>query len=166
MKIRIANKVVFDSIVDGIGLRAVIFTQGCNHKCKGCHNPQTWNFDGGIEEDTNNIVREILNNPLNKGITFSGGEPLEQASACLDILLGLKEQGYNDFWAYTGYNWENILKDEDKMKFVKELNVLVDGKFDINKKSYDLMFKGSSNQRVIDVQKSLENNSVVCIEYY
>ena len=163
MEIRIAGETVFDSIVDGTGLRAVIFTQGCKHHCFECHNRQTWDFNGGVIRETDKIVREILANPLDKGVTFSGGDPFEQSLKCLDIVLKLKSKGYSDFWAYTGYQWEALLEDSDRSQFLKELNVLVDGRFILEQKSLTLNFRGSSNQRIIDVQKSLSQKSVVLL---
>ena len=167
MKIRLASEVVFDSIVDGEGLRAVIYTQGCKHRCKDCHNSQTWDFAGGIVVEADDVVNEIGENILNPYVTFSGGDPFEQAEACGYILLRLKELGKENFWAYTGYLWEDLIYEtskhytKERYDFLKELDVLVDGRFDIDLKSYDLNYKGSGNQRVIDVQRSLKEGKVV-----
>lgn len=167
MKIRLADKIVFDSIVDGEGLRAVIYTQGCKHGCKECHNPQTWDFTKGILVEADEVIEEIAGNILNPYVTFSGGDPFEQPEACRYILLKLKELGKENFWSYTGYLWEELTDKNSKhytkerYEFLKELDVLVDGRFDINLKSYDLNYKGSANQRVIDVQRSLKEGKVI-----
>lgn len=157
MKIKLSG-IIYDSIVDGEGLRTVIFTQGCKHHCKGCHNKETWNFNGGYIKDIDELVEEIVENSLTDKITFSGGDPLEQPQECLLLLQKLKKKGFKNFWVYTGYTWDEIIKDKEKFSFIKECDVLVDGKFEIEKKSLDLKFKGSSNQRIIDIKKSLENN--------
>lgn len=172
MNIKLADEVVFDSIVDGNGLRAVIYTQGCRHHCESCHNPQTWAFDSGICRDTKDIVKEILDNELNPYITFSGGDPFEQPTECLDILLGLKEGGKSNFWAYTGYTFEALTNKDhkdysvEKYNFLKRLDVLVDGMFMKNLHSYNILYRGSSNQRIIDVKKSLIKGEVVLKDEY
>lgn len=169
MDIKLASDVMFDSIVDGDGLRATIFTQGCPHGCSGCHNPQTWEYDKGFIASADEVVTKIVKNSLNQHVTFSGGEPFEQASVCRDILLKLKKFGKNDFWAYTGYVWEELIDknskiySKDKFDFLLELDILVDGKFDISKKSMNLKYRGSSNQRIIKVKDSLDKNKVITL---
>ena len=166
MKIRLANSLQKGSIVDGEGIRAVIWTQGCTHNCPGCHNPETHSFDGGFVEDTRTIKNEISKLTLESGITFSGGDPILQVDACLDIAKFAKECNLN-VWCYTGFTFEELLKmSETKSKikeFLKFVDILVDGKFLIEQKSLNLKFRGSKNQRIIDVKKSLEREKVVLV---
>lgn len=144
-----------DSIVNGPGLRTVIWTKGCRHCCPGCHNtPESRSFNQGLLKSPEDLYREISGFELQSGVTFSGGDPMEQATACSALARMLKNEGIN-LWCYSGYLFEELQEKEDCMGFLKYIDVLVDGKFKIELKSYDLLFKGSSNQRLIDVQKSL-----------
>lgn len=169
MKIRLASDLQQDSIVDGEGIRAVIWTQGCPHKCLGCHNPQTHDLSAGIEVNLEQIYEAIDELEGQTGITFSGGDPFIQPEACSLIAEYALKKGYN-IWCYTGYTFEQLLElssiNKYYLEFLKKIDVLVDGKFDINKKSFNVKFAGSSNQRVIDVKKSLKNNRVVLVEKY
>ena len=158
MKIRIAG-FEEESIVDGEGVRFVIFTQGCPHKCPGCHNPETHDFNDGKEYDTSEIVEMFKKNPLISGITLSGGEPFCQPTACTELAREAHKLGLN-VWCYTGYSFETLLRDSDR-RLLSEIDVLVDGKFSKSLKSLALKFRGSSNQRIIDVQKSFQQNSIV-----
>ena len=161
MKVRLAANIKPDSIVDGEGIRTVIWFQGCLHHCKECHNPETWNFDGGIEFDVEEIKAEIKNLKYQNGVTLSGGDPFFQPIAALEIAKYAHSLGLN-VWCYTGFTFEELL-DEDiaKKEFLKNIDVLIDGRFEIAKKSLACKFRGSTNQRIIDVTKSLENNKVV-----
>ena len=161
MKVRLAVNIQPDSIVDGEGIRTVIWFQGCLHHCKECHNPETWNFDGGIEFDVEEIKAEIKNLKYQNGVTLSGGDPFFQPIAALEIAKYAHSLGLN-VWCYTGFTFEELL-DEDiaKKEFLKNIDVLIDGRFEIVKKSLACKFRGSTNQRIIDVTKSLENNKVV-----
>ena len=161
MNIRIAGT-VNDSIVDGPGYRYTIFTQGCPHHCPGCHNPETHPFDGGKTVDTQTIIDQFLENPLLDGITLSGGDPFCQPEECL-VLAQAAHAGRLNVWAYTGYTWEALLKENDpaRMALLKEIDVLVDGPFILAQRSLELKFCGSRNQRLIDVQKSLTTGEVV-----
>lgn len=158
---------VQDSIVDGPGFRFTLFTQGCPHKCPGCHNPQTHDFNGGEDVSTEEIIKKLLSNPLTDGITFSGGEPFEQASDCAVIAAAAREHGLN-VWCYSGYTFEELLEkarvDSGVMELLKLTDVLVDGKFILEEKSYNVPWRGSRNQRLIDVKKSLEQQSAVPLE--
>ena len=151
-----------DSIVDGPGFRYAVYTQGCSHNCKGCHNPQTHSFDGGYETDTEKIFREISENPLLSGITFSGGDPFFQPLPCAELAVSAHENHLN-VWAYTGFTFEQLLAKNDAgmMAFLKEIDVLVDGRFVLEKRTLELPFRGSTNQRLIDVPLSLKANEVV-----
>jgi len=153
---------VNDSIVDGPGLRFTIFAQGCPHHCPGCHNPSTHDQNGGHEEDTQALIEKMLKNPLLSGVTLSGGEPFLQSAACLEIAKAAHAANLN-VWAYTGYTWEHLMRenDPDRMALLREVDVLVDGPFIASKRSLELDFCGSSNQRLIDVQQSLLQGAVV-----
>lgn len=161
MKVRLAANIQPDSIVDGEGIRTVIWFQGCLHHCKECHNPETWKFDGGIEFDVEEIKAEIKNLKYQNGVTLSGGDPFFQPIAALEIAKYAHSLGLS-VWCYTGFTFEELL-DEDiaKKEFLKNIDVLIDGRFEIAKKSLACKFRGSTNQRIIDVTKSLENNKVV-----
>lgn len=161
--LRIAG-IVEESIVDGPGIRFVIFTQGCPHHCFGCHNPQTHDFNGGREEKIDNLISKINENPLLKGVTLSGGEPFMQAKQ-LSKLLDKLDKNKLDIITYTGFKYEDLLqKSNDENGFyelLKRTDFLIDGKFEIDKKDENLKFRGSSNQRVIDVEKSLKANEII-----
>lgn len=169
MKIRLAAYLQPDSIVDGEGVRTVIWTQGCPHNCKGCHNPETHSMDGGALVDLEEVYNIIDNLEGQDGITFSGGDPFMQPKECSIIAKYAKDKGYN-IWTYTGYTYEQLLKlsknKKEIMDFLLEIDVLVDGKFEIDKRSYTSVFRGSSNQRIIDVRKSLEEKKIVIIDKY
>ena len=170
MKIRLASSVTFDSIVDGPGLRAVVWAQGCKHNCKNCHNPQTHSMYGGKLVDTSEVIKEIRKKRLQSGVTLSGGEPFLQPEAFEEIARELKKDGKN-IWSFTGFTFEQLLNKNNEnyfknLKLLRSIDVLVDGKFDETKKDIGLKFRGSSNQRVIDVQKSLEKKKVVLDERF
>ncbi len=162
-KIRLSG-IAYESLVNGPGIRRVFFAQGCKHNCKGCFNPDTHDFSGGEEKDMDELIEDVLDNPFIKGITFSGGDPFEQADKFAYMAKKFKEHDLN-IWSYTGYTYEDILKNKDYHKgwneLIKYIDVLVDGKFEEDKKEEGLKFRGSSNQRIIDVQKSLKENKVI-----
>lgn len=151
-----------DSIVDGPGLRYTIFTQGCPHNCEGCHNPQTHPFKGGKMINIKKIIKEIDENPLLYGVTFSGGEPFMQAKNLIPIAKHIKEKGM-EIACYTGFLFEQLIG--GRIPYAKELlqyiDILIDGKFVLSQRSLNLKFKGSKNQRTIDVQKSIKSNQPV-----
>lgn len=170
MNIKLASKIQYDSIVDGEGIRIVIWTQGCPHKCLGCHNEKTHDFNGGFVTSTNEIIDEIKDSiKYHDGITLSGGEPFMQSEALLELALFAKENNKN-VWSYSGFKYEELIKmsksNSNIMKLLENIDVLVDGKFEIDKMSLDLYYKGSKNQRVIDVKKSLLSKKVVLVEKY
>ena len=154
-----------DSIVDGPGIRMSVFTQGCIHNCKGCHNPESHDQNGGKLYDPDKIIKHDSENPLYHGVTLTGGDPFYQPEACAEIAEGVKKLGLN-VWTFTGYTWEQLTdsKNEDFMRLLRATDVLVDGKFEMDKKSLELRFKGSSNQRTIDVPASLEQGKIVLWE--
>ena len=160
-KLRISG-IVNDSIVDGPGLRLCVFTQGCPHHCPGCHNPQTHDYKGGRKISIRKIEKDILANPLLTGITFSGGEPFIQAKQLLPLAKFIKDKGL-ELASYTGFLFEELYN--NKVPFARELlnyiDVLIDGKFVLAQRSLNLKFKGSKNQRTIDVQASLKEGKAV-----
>lgn len=166
-KVRLAG-IIHESLSNGKGLRRVLFAQGCKHNCKGCFNKHTHDFNGGQVFDADEIVRDIVQNPMLRGVTFSGGDPLEQAESFAYIAKELKEAG-KDIWVYTGYTYEHITENIFKIEGLKELlnniDVLVDGKFELDKKDEKLKFRGSSNQRIIDVKESLKTSKLVVLDF-
>ena len=165
MKIRLAASLQPDSIVDGEGIRTVIWTQGCDHHCKGCHNPETWSFDSGYLVDVDSVIKEIDSLTGQDGITLSGGDPFYQVDACTLIAKHCKDKKLN-VWCYTGFVYEDLIKDTKMLELLKYIDVLVDGPFVLNQRSLDLYFKGSSNQRIIDVPNSLKENKIVLVSKY
>lgn len=165
MKIRLAADLQKDSIVDGEGIRTVVWTQGCPHQCKGCHNPLTHDFNGGALVDVDYVLDELKKLKGQDGITLSGGDPVCQSEACAVIAKEAHELGLN-VWCYTGYTYEAMIRNPKHRKLLENIDVLVDGKFILEEKSYDVYFKGSRNQRIIDVSKSLAEERVVLIDKY
>ncbi|WP_295074877.1 anaerobic ribonucleoside-triphosphate reductase activating protein [Ruminococcus sp.] len=162
MKLRIAGT-VNDSIVDGPGIRFTVFVQGCPHNCKGCHNPQTHDFEGGTVADTEELLEKIKGNPLLDGVTFSGGEPFCQAEALASLGKQIKELGLN-IVTYTGYTFEKLYEERSLNNWDELLGVtdiLIDGPFILEQKDWEIKFRGSSNQRYIDCKKSLETGKAV-----
>lgn len=165
MEITLASPLQPDSIVDGEGIRTVVWTQGCKHHCKGCHNECTWDFNGGFKTTIEKINSELDKLTGQQGITLSGGDPLFQPEACTLIAKHAKEIGL-DVWCYTGFTFEALLKNEKALDLLKYVDVLVDGPFILKEKSYNVDFRGSRNQRVIDVPKSLEEKRAIVIPKY
>ena len=156
--------IVTDSIVDGPGLRTTLFAQGCPHHCEGCHNPETWDFSGGTEVSTEAAVEIVKSSPLCRGVTFSGGEPFAQAEGFAEIAKALKEKGY-EVASYSGYTFEELLDGTDGQKELLHcLDVLIDGPFLMREKSLEIAFRGSRNQRIINVPESLKVGRVVTID--
>lgn len=160
-KIRLAAPLQTDSVVDGRGLRMVVWTQGCPHHCPGCHNTMSHSYEGGTLYDIEELCQKITEFNYHDGITLSGGEPFEQVEACLKVASTAKAQGLN-VWCYTGYQWETLLSKDDATlnMFLRCIDVLVDGVYMEELRSLDLTFRGSSNQRCIDVQKTLETGLI------
>lgn len=152
-----------DSIVDGVGLRYAVFVQGCTHRCPGCHNPESQPSEGGYIASIDELVREIEGNKLIGGATLSGGEPFEQCDACVALARKLKGHGLN-LWVYSGYLYEDLIAgkpDAHAPDLLALCDVLVDGPFVEALHSYDLKWRGSSNQRVIDLNATRERGVVV-----
>jgi len=163
---RIADTVQ-DSIVDGPGFRFTVFTQGCFHNCPGCHNPGTHDVNGGREMSPADVIAEMLRNPLTDGVTFSGGEPFLQPEGCAEIARAARAEKLN-VWAYTGYTFEKLMelaKDNASIReFMELIDVLIDGPFIIEEKSFNVKWRGSSNQRVLDMAASLKSGTAVIKE--
>lgn len=172
-------------ISDGPGFRCAIYTQGCSHKCKNCFNPETWDYEGGTEwtKNTNEKIYELLGNEFIDGLSVLGGDPFdyylkEYKPSEEDLFLELLQTCKKKFpdksiWLWTGFLWENFVYYEDTKNLyidslgecvdllLKEIDVIVDGPFIEEKKDFNLYYRGSSNQRIIDVKKSLEKNEVI-----
>ena len=142
---------VQDTIVDGPGLRYAVFVQGCTHGCPGCHNPESQPAEGGTVKPVADVLQDIRTNPLIHDVTLTGGEPFQQAAACAELAQQLKAEGYG-IWTYTGYRFEDLMTRKDPG---------VDGPFVETLKSLDLEWRGSSNQRLIDIPKTLAQGAVV-----
>ena len=161
MMIRIAG-VEPESIVDGPGYRFAIFVQGCPHGCPECHNPETHDFEGGKLVDTSEIIAHLGKNPLVRGLTLSGGEPMLKAEELCEIAEAAKARGMN-VWCYTGYTLEQLdeAADPAQQRLLSLIDVLVDGQYIAAKRSLALHFCGSTNQRLIDLKKTRESGAVV-----
>ena len=150
-----------DSIVDGPGIRTTIFSQGCPHHCEGCHNPETWDFGCGTPMAEETIVDIVRSNPLCRGVTFSGGEPFAQSEGFAKLAKLLKERGY-EVACYSGYTFEDLIEGSDtQKKLLQSIDILIDGPFKMEERSLELAFRGSKNQRILDVPKSLAAGKAV-----
>ena len=153
--------IVSDSIVDGPGIRTAIFAQGCPHHCRGCHNPETWEFGCGTLIPVEAVVEIVRSNPLCRGVTFSGGEPFAQAAEFAELAALLKERGY-EVASYSGYTFEQLLEGTEEQKLLLgSIDILIDGPFIQSQKSLEIAFRGSKNQRILDVRKSLAEGKAV-----
>lgn len=152
--------IVEDTMVDGPGFRTSIYCAGCSHQCPGCHNPQSWAFDGGRDMTVDQLMRVIMADPYTQGVTFSGGDPMYQAAAFAELARQIHRHTQKDVWCYTGFLFESLIHD-DQRELLAELDVLVDGPFLQALHDPDLLFRGSSNQRLIDVQASLHSRQTV-----
>lgn len=162
--LRIAGTIP-ESIVDGPGIRYVLFTQGCPHGCPGCHNPQTHDFAGGKEVQVCDLLADITKRPYVKAVTLSGGEPFCQPAPLAELAAALKEKGFH-LMCYSGFTFEELLHKDDARPLLEQLDLLVDGRFVEAEKNIELRFRGSANQRVLDVPASLAAGSAVWCEKY
>lgn len=165
--IRLAG-IVRESIVDGPGIRFTVFGQGCPHGCVGCHNPETHDPKGGTDCSIERIVDEIRKNPLLRGVTFSGGEPFFQAEAFSVLAEKIKESSAMDIVVFTGYTVDELLKSDDPQvrRLLEYTDILVDGPYVESERNLALRFRGSSNQRIIDMKKTLDTGKTVLMEEY
>lgn len=161
MEIRLAG-VVTESITDGPGIRYTVFTQGCPHGCPGCHNPQTHDFQAGSLRTVDDIFEEFRRNPMLKGITFSGGEPFCQPAALAELAARVHAAG-RDVVTYSGWTYEELtaMRNAGIQRLLDETDLLVDGKFILARKNLELLFRGSENQRIIDMKKTREAGKIV-----
>ena len=163
--IRLAD-IVPESVVDGKGIRMTVFSQGCRHHCQGCHNPETWNEEGGKGYPLSFVTSMAEKNPLLDGLTFSGGEPFLQADAFADLGEWCHAKKLN-VWCYTGYTYEQLVKEAEHneafSRLLNQIDILVDGPFIEAQKDLTLWFRGSKNQRVIDMKKTRESGTVTLL---
>lgn len=164
MYLRISG-VVKESITDGLGFRYTVFTQGCPHACPGCHNPHTHNFDAGKLVPVEDIFEEFKQNPLLKGMTLSGGEPFCQPAPLARLARMVHEIG-KDVTAYSGWTYEELLSmnRKDVNALLDEVDLLVDGKFILEQKNLELLFRGSENQRLVDLKQTRSSGKLVLLQ--
>lgn len=152
--------IVHDTMVDGPGFRTSIYCAGCPNHCPECHNPQSWDIKNGTMTLTADIMKEIMSDPF-ANVTFSGGDPMFQAEGFTELAKAIREESDKTIWCFTGYKYENLLKNPKQFALLQQIDVLVDGPFIKELRDEDLFFRGSSNQRIINVRKSLEKGEVV-----
>ncbi len=150
--------IIAGTTVDGPGLRTSIYFAGCEHKCLDCHNPQSWNAKAGVSMAVDDVMKQIIENDFN--VTFSGGDPMLQVDNLIELAKRVKSIGKN-IWCYTGYTYEEVLNSSKLKTILPYIDVLVDGRYEKELRDTELLFRGSSNQRLIDVTRSLESGSVV-----
>ncbi len=155
--------IVDESAVDGPGLRYTVFTQGCPHACPGCHNPQTHPFDGGTQVDTDDLLRDMMANPMLGGVTFSGGEPFCQPEPLAMLAQAVHERTKLSVITYSGYTWEELVSNPNPAvrALLEQTDILIDGRYIEQQRDLTLRFRGSKNQRVLDVHKSLKQGTPV-----
>lgn len=147
--------IIEDTTVDGPGFRTSIYCAGCSHACKGCHNPQSWDFNGGREMTTDEIMKIIEADPY-ADVTFSGGDPMYQAEGFIELARAIRERTNKTIWCYTGFTYEALLKMPKQRELLELIDVLVDGPFVESLRDPDLLFRGSSNQRIISLPQPLQ----------
>ena len=152
--------IIEDTMVDGPGFRTSIYCAGCRHACPGCHNPQSWDFSGGQSMTTEEIMRIIEADPY-ANVTFTGGDPMYQPEGFAELAQAIRTRTDKDIWCYTGFTFEQLLNNPRQRALLQLIDVLVDGPFLKACKDSDLVFRGSSNQRIIDVQRSLQESRIV-----
>ena len=153
-------------VANGPGIRTTIFVTGCTHKCPNCFNEEYQDFNFGnpwTRKETDEVIEDLKLDEV-KGLTVLGGEPFQNEVDLLQVLRDIKKEVQKEIWIFSGYTYEEILKDQDKKKLLEECDVLVDGRFVEALKDLSLRFRGSSNQRIIDIKKSLEANKVVLFD--
>ena len=156
-------EIVEDTTVDGPGFRTSVYSSGCPHRCPGCHNPQSWDIDNGHPVETEEILKIILTDPF-ADVTFTGGDPMFQPQGFAELAQAIRENSNKNIWCYTGYRFEDLLQNPAQKALLEQIDVLVDGRFIDALKDDELRFRGSSNQRIIDVQASLEKGETVVMD--
>ena len=157
-------EIIEDTTADGPGLRTAIYCAGCINRCPGCHNPESWDISNGKRVSTDEILKIILADPF-ADVTFSGGDPMYQPEGFTELAAAIKANSTKNIWCYTGYTFEEILKNPQQKQLLQHIGVLVDGRFIESQKDESLYFRGSSNQRLIDVQASLAQNKTIIYKY-
>ena len=155
--------IVEDTTVDGPGFRTTVYSAGCPNCCPGCHNPQSWDIANGHEVDVEDILKIVLADPF-ADVTFSGGDPMFQPVGFTALAKAVKERSGKNIWCYTGYLFEDLLQNAQQKALLEYVDVLVDGRFVEVLKDESLRFRGSSNQRIIDVQASLLHGKTVLLD--
>ncbi len=154
--------IIEDTMVDGPGFRTSIYCAGCRHQCPGCHNPQSWDFEGGHAVSTDEVMRIVEADAYTHGVTFTGGDPMYQPEGFTDLARAIRERTpKKDIWCYTGFLYEQLLNNPRQRALLEQIDVLVDGPFVKSQRDETLLFRGSRNQRIIDVKKTLATGRVV-----
>ena len=152
-----------DTTVDGPGFRTSVYSSGCPHHCPGCHNPQSWNISNGQPVDIEDILKVILDDPF-ADVTFSGGDPMFQPEGFTELAKAIRQHSNKNIWCYTGYLFEDLLRHPAQRALLEQIDVLVDGRFIEALRDEELRFRGSSNQRIIDVKRSLNEGNAVLLD--
>ena len=152
-----------DTTVDGPGFRTSVYSSGCPHHCPGCHNPQSWNISNGQPVDIEDILKVILDDPF-ADVTFSGGDPMFQPEGFTELARAIRQRSNKNIWCYTGYLFEDLLRHPAQKALLEQIDVLVDGRFIEALRDEGLRFRGSSNQRIIDVKRSLNEGNTVLLD--
>ena len=152
--------IIEDTMVDGPGFRTAIYAAGCKHQCKGCHNPQSWDFNAGHMMSTSQIMRIIKQDPF-ANVSFSGGDPMYQPDGFTELAQAIRQQTNKTIWCWTGFSYEMLLRMPKQRRLIELIDVLVDGPYIESQRDTDLLFRGSRNQRLIDVKASLKAGKVV-----
>lgn len=156
--------IIEDTTVDGPGFRTAIYAAGCPNACPGCHNPESWDINRGQTMSTGELLQKVLEDEF-ADVTFSGGDPMFQPEGFAELAQAIKSNSSKTIWCYTGYTFENLLRNPSQLKLLQYIDVLVDGRFVQSLRDESLYFRGSSNQRLIDVQASLKAKDVVIFDY-
>ncbi len=156
-------EIVEDTTVDGPGFRTSVYSSGCPHHCPGCHNPQSWNIENGHPVEVDEILKVILDDPF-ADVTFTGGDPMFQPQGFTELAKAIKLHSTKNIWCYTGYRFEELLQNPAQKALLEQIDVLVDGRFIEALKNGELRFRGSSNQRIINVPASLEKGATVVMD--
>lgn len=156
--------IIEDTTVDGPGFRTAIYAAGCPNQCPGCHNPDSWDIEKGRPVSTEEILDKVLADDF-ANVTFSGGDPMYQPEGFAELARAIKEKSNKNIWCYTGYTFERILNNPRQVELLRHIDVLVDGKFKQSLCDESLLFRGSSNQRLINVKASLREKKVICMQF-
>ena len=156
--------IIEDTTVDGPGFRTSIYAAGCPNRCPGCHNPESWDINRGRWMSTDEILAKVLADNF-ADVTFSGGDPMYQPEGFTELACAIKEKSNKNIWCYTGYTFETLLRNPLQAKLLQYIDVLVDGEFKEALKDVTLVFRGSQNQRIINVQESKKQGKVVLEDY-